>query len=96
MMHVVTSRTERLLRELLHVAREVDAEVLARASDLAQEEWRELLRRLPTEADLRRGVVALNEDELAWLLSKALRFQEILRAGVPAVPSRAVRALALA
>jgi hypothetical protein len=88
MMYVVTARSERIVRDLLGLAKEVDAQVLARASALARDEWNELLLRLPTEAHLRRGVVALAEDELSWLLAKALRFRQLLRgpedAAVPA------------
>jgi hypothetical protein len=87
MMYVVTARSERLLQDLLGLAKELDAAVLARASAPARDEWSELLLRLPTEADLRRGVVALAEDELGRLLGKALRFRQILRAPeAPAVP----------
>jgi hypothetical protein len=88
MMYVVTPRSEHLIRDLLALAKEVDSDVLDRASDLARHEWNELLLRLPTEAHLRRGVVALAEDELSWLLAKAIRFRQILRgpeeAAVPA------------
>jgi hypothetical protein len=93
MMYVVTPRSERLVRELLSFAKEVDAPVLARASALAQGEWSELLARLPSEADLRRGVIALGEDELGWLLSKAMRFHDILRTVAPATASTATRPL---
>jgi hypothetical protein len=89
MMYVVTARSERIVRELLELAKGVDAQVLARASDPARDEWNELLLRLPTEAHLRRGVIALAEDELSWLLAKAIRFRQILggpdEAAVPAL-----------
>jgi hypothetical protein len=93
MMYVVTARSARLIRELLALARELDEAVLARASVLARAEWTELLLRLPTDADLSHGVVALAEDELGWLLAKAIRFSEILRGSgaaprlVPPVPA---------
>jgi hypothetical protein len=93
MMYVVTQRSERLVRDLLTLSSELDAHVLARASAPARDEWSELLLRLPTDADLRRGIVALAEDELSWLLAKVIRFRQILGGpdapGVPtARPSR--------
>src|SRR5450432_3375243 len=70
-------RTERLVLDLLGFAKDIDDHVLAGASEEARDEWRVFLGRLPTDADLRRGVVG-GEDELERTLAKVIRFRAIL------------------
>jgi hypothetical protein len=83
------SGSEVIVRALLCVAQELDDGALASASAEARSEWSALLGRLPTEADLRRGIVKFPEDELRQLLGKAVRFREILRVEAPAFPRSA-------
>jgi hypothetical protein len=92
MNHEVTSRSQRLLRDLRSLAGEIDEQSLARASAEARHEWSSLLGCLPTDADLRRGVILTTEDELEGFLTKASRFREILRSIERSSPSLAMSA----
>jgi hypothetical protein len=80
----ITPRSARLVRNILSLVREMDDSVLAGASAEARAEWTAFIDRLPTAGDLRRGVVAFDENESERLLAKAMRFREILL--VVAVP----------
>jgi hypothetical protein len=78
MIRPMTLRTERLVLDLLGCAKGIDDRVLAGASEEARHEWRAFLGRLPTAADLLRGVVGSAEDELERTLEKVIRFRAIL------------------
>ena len=55
-------------------------DLLALASPAAQREWEALRFQWPSEVDLRKGIIALSDDELELMRSKALRFVRILEA----------------
>jgi hypothetical protein len=67
-----------MVEELHSLADDLDRHWLAGASEEAQSEWRSFLNEWPTEFEVRRGLVARSESELAWMLAKAERFRAIL------------------
>jgi hypothetical protein len=103
MRYKVTARTESLVAELATLA-EVAEDRLAFASAEAQREWEAFRFRWPSQVELRKGIIALSDDEVAIMRSKAKRFVSILgaaesarrsNAGIRAVDRRAAADLRL-
>jgi hypothetical protein len=79
MRYKVTTRTESLVAELAGLA-EAAEDRLGLASAEAQREWAAVRFCWPSEGDLRSGIIALSDDELALIRSKVGRFVSILGA----------------
>jgi hypothetical protein len=79
MRYKVTNRTEALVAELAILA-EGAKDRLALASAEAQREWEVFRVRWPSEIELRKGIIALSDDELSFMRSKVERFVSILGA----------------
>ena len=62
---------------------------MAFASAEAQGEWEAFRFRWPSQVELRKGIIALSDDELAIMRSKLKRFVSILGAAESAHRSRA-------
>jgi hypothetical protein len=77
-----------LVAELASLA-EAAEKRLSLASADAQMEWQAARSRWPSQVELREGVVALSDDELAVMRSKVKRFVSILGAAVSAQPANA-------
>jgi len=88
MRYKVTARTEWLVAELDHLADAAKVRV-ALASTEAQREWEAFRLRWPSEVELRRGNIALSDDELALMRSKVERFVSILGTMESGRPSNA-------
>ena len=79
MKYTVTSRTKSLVAELSSLA-EAAEDRLALASAEAQREWKAVRFRWPSEVELRKGIIALSDDELVLMRTKVMRFVSILGA----------------
>ena len=88
MRYKVTDRTEALVAELANLA-EGAKDRLALASAEAQREWEAFRVRWPSKNELRKGIIALSDDELSLMRSKVERFVSILVAMESARPSDA-------
>ena len=79
MRYTVTSRTKSLVAELSMLA-EAAEDRLALASAEAQREWEAVRFRWPSEVELRKGTIALSDDDLVLMRAKVMRFVSILGA----------------
>jgi len=79
MRYTVTSRTKSLVAELSMLA-EAAEDRLALASAEAQREWQAVRFRWPSEVELRKGTIALSDDDLVLMRAKVMRFVSILGA----------------
>lgn len=79
MRYTVTSRTKSLVAELSMLA-EAAEDRLALASAEAQREWEAVRFLWPSEVELRRGTIALSDDDLVLMRAKVMRFVSILGA----------------
>jgi hypothetical protein len=88
MRYTVTSRTESLVAELSSLAKAAD-DRLALASAEAQMEWEAVRFRWPSEVELRKGMIALSDDDLVLMRAKVMRFVSILGAAASVRSSNA-------
>jgi hypothetical protein len=79
MRYTVTSRTTSLVAELSTLAEAAEGR-LALASAEAQREWKAVRFLWPSEVELRKGIIALSDDELVLMRAKVMRFVSILTA----------------
>jgi hypothetical protein len=83
MKHPVTGETKEVLEALGHIRQRVQPR-LDRVSPAAREEWVKLLLRFPSDEDVGEGLIGIAPATLAEMISKARRFEQILRsAGSP-------------
>ena len=76
-LYPLSSETRNILGELDQL-RTAARTLLEFASPGACDEWTKLENRLPSEVELRRGIIALSISELKEMHSKVLRFRDIL------------------
>ena len=94
-----TARTEKLVRRLVELIGDIDAEELAIASVEARAEWSRFCARTPTGADACSGSLCHSDDEVERMIGKVIRFRSILaqlRRGQLRVPSAARGAVSYA
>lgn len=77
MLYPMSPESHSILVELDHLRTAARA-LLDFASRGARDEWTKLERRLPSELELRRGIIALSISELKEMQSKIGRFRDIL------------------
>lgn len=76
--HEPTRRTEELITELNALGRDIEARLLQRASAAAKVEWFAIRAAWPDGKDVRDGASSVSEAELARIVKKVQRFQQIL------------------
>jgi hypothetical protein len=81
MKHQVTVQTRSHVEALGEIRLRVQPR-LDRVSPAAREEWVALLMRLPSPVDVAGGVTEVSPETLAEMVSKARRFEQILRSAV--------------